>query len=70
MISYYAMAFQGTLPIGSLLTGLVAHNLGAPLTVCLQGTAGIICAGLFIWGIRRRRQAQAQKPALEYSDIA
>ncbi|SEM17416.1 Predicted arabinose efflux permease, MFS family [Chitinophaga rupis] len=70
MISYYAMAFQGTLPIGSLLTGLVAHHLGAPLTVCLQGTAGIICAGLFIWGIRRRRQAQAQKPTLEYSDIA
>jgi MFS family permease len=70
MISYYAMAFQGTLPIGNLLTGLVAHRIGAPLTVSLQGTAGVICAALFIWGVYRHRRANTEtKPRLEYSDI-
>jgi MFS family permease len=70
MISYYAMAFQGTLPVGSLLTGLIAHHIGASLTVFLQGMAGLICVGAFIWMVRWRNRRQAQlQPRMEYSDI-
>jgi len=54
MISYYAMSFQGTLPVGSLLAGGVAHRIGAPLTACLQGAAGIVCAVIFLWSLRAR----------------
>lgn len=32
VISYYVMAFQGMLPIGNLLTGTIAHQLGAKHT--------------------------------------
>lgn len=48
VVSYYVMAFQGILPIGSLLIGLAAHITGAPLTVFIEGLAGVITVLLFI----------------------
>ncbi|KAA2241918.1 MFS transporter [Chitinophaga agrisoli] len=68
MISYYAMAFQGALPVGSLLTGVVAHHIGAPRTVLFQGLAGLLCVIIFIWGIRRSRRRQAEQLQPAYSE--
>ncbi len=68
MISYYAMAFQGALPVGSLLTGLVAHHIGAPRTVLFQGLAGLLCVIIFIWGMRRGRRRKTEEqlqPAIQ-----
>ncbi|RFM25626.1 MFS transporter [Deminuibacter soli] len=59
IISYYVMAFQGMLPIGSLITGFAAHRLGAPLTVSIEGCLGLVCAGVFTWYMRRLRAQQA-----------
>ncbi|MES2240215.1 MAG: MFS transporter [Bacteroidota bacterium] len=39
-ISYYLMAFQGMIPVGSLLIGYVSHFIGIRTTVAIQG---IIC---------------------------
>jgi MFS family permease len=45
VISYYAMAFYGSAPFGSLLAGTLAQRIGAPHTVivtgafCLAGSA-------------------------------
>ncbi len=47
IISYYVMAFQGMLPIGSLLTGAMANKFGAPITVGIQGFLGIISVSVF-----------------------
>lgn len=46
VMSFYSMAFMGMVPLGSLLAGIMAHFIGAPLMVILGGTcciAGSIC---------------------------
>ena len=44
VISFYAMAFFGMQPIGSLLVGGAAEVIGAPLTIFLQGIATLMIA--------------------------
>jgi MFS family permease len=55
VLSYYVMAFLGMQPIGSLIIGLVAHIIGAQLTVLLEGVAGAIAVLLFIPTLKRAR---------------
>ncbi len=38
VISYYAMAFFGSAPLGSLLTGVLAQKIGAPNTIIITGS--------------------------------
>jgi MFS family permease len=45
-MSYYTMAFFGAAPIGSLLAGVLAQEIGAPLTVSLTGA---ICVAGSLW---------------------
>ena len=40
------MAFFGSAPLGSLLAGALAHQIGAPLTVILTG---VCCAAGSVW---------------------
>ena len=46
VMSYYTMAFFGTAPIGSLLTGTLAQQIGAPYTVIVSG---VLCVGVSLW---------------------
>jgi MFS family permease len=48
VMSYYTMAFVGMAPFGSLLAGSLAHILGAPWTVILNGLA-VILGALWFW---------------------
>ena len=61
VISYYVMAFQGIQPIGILLIGATAHMAGAPLTVLLEGIAGMIATLLFIPTLKKVRKRAEQK---------
>ena len=47
VMSIYAMMFLGMAPVGGLLAGLLAHRLGAPLTVALGGLGCMVCGGAF-----------------------
>jgi len=47
VMSYYTMAFVGMAPFGSLLAGALAHAIGAPLTVVLNGAAVLLGAAWF-----------------------
>jgi len=47
VMSYYTMAFVGMAPFGSLLAGSMAHALGAPRTVIINGSAVILGAAWF-----------------------
>ena len=47
VMSFYAMAFMGTAPFGSLFAGAVAKVVGAPLTLAIGGTAVVAGAILF-----------------------
>jgi MFS family permease len=46
VMSFYTMAFFGTVPIGSLLGGLIADRYGAPRTVLISG---IVCLAGSAW---------------------
>jgi predicted MFS family arabinose efflux permease len=46
VMAFYAMAFLGTAPIGSLIAGVAASRIGAPNTIILGGVACIMGA---IW---------------------
>lgn len=46
VMSFYTMAFFGTVPIGSLIGGLVAERLGAAMTVAVSGA---ICLAAGAW---------------------
>ena len=47
VMSYYTMAFVGMAPFGSLLAGGLAHAIGAPWTVILNGAAVLLGAVWF-----------------------
>ena len=48
VMSFYAMAFMGVAPFGSLLGGTSAGRIGAPATLIISGIACIICSVLFL----------------------
>ena len=45
-MSYYTMAFFGGAPFGSLLAGVLAHRIGAPLTAIVTGA---FCVAGSVW---------------------
>ena len=48
VMSYYTMAFVGMMPFGSLMSGALAHILGAPATVAITGSC-VLLGGLLFW---------------------
>jgi MFS family permease len=50
VMSFYAMAFMGTAPIGSLFAGALAARIGAPWTVLVGGIACLLAG---FWFSRR-----------------
>jgi len=47
VMSFYAMAFRGMAPFGSLLSGSLAGLIGAPLTLMLGGTGCLIAVSVY-----------------------
>ncbi|MGC2185543.1 MAG: MFS transporter [Terriglobales bacterium] len=56
VMSFYAMAFVGMAPFGSLLAGVLAHAIGAPRTVMLSGACCIAGAAWFAKQLRAIRK--------------
>lgn len=57
VMSYYTMAFVGTMPFGALISGAVAHSIGAPLTVMITGSVVVLGAIWFATRLGRIREA-------------
>ncbi len=55
-LSYYIMAYQGVLPIGSLLMGYLAHLFGTQVVVAFEGVAGLLIVAAFVYNENRRNQ--------------
>jgi len=68
VMSIFAMAFTGTMPIGNLLSGYLAGVLGVRTTLTLSGLACLLITGLFLRSIPKLRTAAA--PALARLDPA
>jgi MFS family permease len=56
VMSFYAVAFVGMAPFGSLLAGISAHAIGAPLTVMLSGACCVAGAIWFATQVRMIRK--------------
>ena len=48
-ISYYMMAYQGMIPVGSLIIGYVSHFLGVRATVAVQGIICLISVIVYLY---------------------
>ncbi|MDD5226542.1 MAG: MFS transporter [Candidatus Omnitrophica bacterium] len=48
VMSFYTMAFMGTMPFGSLLAGVLAARIGAPHTLLIGGAACVLMACIFV----------------------
>ena len=48
IMSFYTMAFMGTMPFGSLLAGILASRIGAPYTLLIGGTCCVGVAFIFM----------------------
>ena len=46
VMSFYTMAFFGTVPIGSLIGGVLADRIGSPMTVL---ASGVVCLAGGAW---------------------
>lgn len=58
-ISYYIMAYQGVIPLGSLLVGFLANEWGASDTVLFEGIMGIIAITAFYFFRRNVNKKEA-----------
>jgi len=56
IMSFYTMAFMGMAPFGSLLSGSLAHKIGAPNTLIFGGTCCILGALMFAKNLPALRQ--------------
>lgn len=56
VMSFYAMAFAGMSPFGSLLAGVSAGRFGAPATVITSGVLCLVGAGFFARQLPRLRE--------------
>ncbi len=48
-ISYYMMAYQGMIPVGSLVIGYISHFIGTRTTVAAQGIICLISVAFYVY---------------------
>jgi MFS family permease len=58
-ISYYVMAYQGMIPVGSLLIGWLANMIGPREAVLVEGLIGLTATGLFFYYRSRNAAVKA-----------
>lgn len=65
VMSFYAMAFRGTAPFGSLMAGSLASKLGAPAVLVIGGALCIVASLLFTGRLREMRSIMEPLPGKE-----
>ena len=69
VMSYFALAFFGMLPLGSLLTGSISQHIGAPDTLLCQGIIAIIIAIIFSRFLRKDKVNMKIAKKLEEENV-
>jgi MFS family permease len=60
VISYFAMAYFGMLPLGSLLVGAISQYIGAANTMLIEGICALLMVTLF-WSFLTKKEEPACK---------
>jgi len=68
VMSYVAMAFFGTLPLGSLLIGTISQKITAPLTMLCQGIMALMIAAIFSKALRIDKTGDENKKPLHQDE--
>lgn len=67
-ISYYLMAYQGMIPVGSLLIGYVSHFIGIRTTVAIQGFICLLSVALYSYYKKHKTTAKLQTCPVHYKN--
>ncbi|WP_291151162.1 MFS transporter [Flavobacterium sp. UBA7680] len=67
-ISYYLMAYQGMIPVGSLIIGYVSHIIGTRHTVAIQGIICILSVIVYVYYKNRTSQEDLETCPVHYKD--
>ncbi len=67
-ISYYLMAYQGMIPVGSLIIGYVSHIIGTRHTVAIQGIICILSVIVYVYYKNRSSQEDLETCPVHYKD--
>lgn len=67
-ISYYLMAYQGMIPVGSLIIGYVSHIIGTRNTVAIQGIICIISVIVYVYYKRHSTSEELETCPVQYKD--
>ena len=65
-ISYYLMAYQGMIPVGSLIIGYVSHIIGTRETVAIQGIICIISVIVYVYYKRHSSEEELETCPVQY----
>jgi MFS family permease len=69
VMSYFALAFFGMMPMGSLLIGTVSQQIGAPDTLLCQGIIAIIIAIAFSGFLRKDNLNKRNRRKMEEENV-
>ena len=69
VMSFFALAFFGMMPMGSLLIGIISQQIGAPDTLLLQGMIAIIVAIVFSRFLRKDKLIKRNRQKLEEENV-
>jgi MFS family permease len=65
-ISYYLMAYQGMIPVGSLIIGYISHIVGTRNTVAIQGIICIISVIVYVYYKRQHTSEELDSCPVQY----
>lgn len=57
-ISYYIMAYQGIIPVGSLLVGLFSEYFGVKIVLAIEGFVALLSAVIFVFYWKRLQSSE------------
>jgi MFS family permease len=65
-ISYYMMAYQGMIPVGSLIIGYLSHIIGTRSTVAFQGLICLVSVAVYVYYEKHRKSQLALSCPMVY----
>jgi MFS family permease len=69
VISFYALAFFGMMPIGGLIVGTISQHIGTPNTILWEGIICLLLAGLRFYFLKGGKRFQEElKPVKALAD--
>ena len=67
-ISYYLMAYQGMIPVGSLIIGYVSHIIGTRHTVAIQGIICILSVIVYVYCKKHKSSEELETCPVPYEN--